>query len=78
MAASCEDMMEYYQSYGMTVVATAQKRLDRPFRSLIRFPYLVNNCVGLTQSLLGITGLFVTPYSLFRHLTKNVVKKDTQ
>jgi hypothetical protein len=73
MAPKCEDMKEYYESYGFTVVTTVQKRLDTKVRSLFRFPFLINNCVGLAQSILGITGLFITPWSLYKHITK----KDT-
>lgn len=70
MAKADYDMKAYYEGYGFTVVPTVQQRLDTPLRSFFRFPFLVNNCVGLTMSILGLTGWCITPHSLFQRLTK--------
>ena len=79
MAPRDFNMNGFYEEHGFTVVPTVQKRLDTPIRSLFRFPFMVNNCVGLAQSILGITGFYTPPYSLYRCIKKDThrTKKDT-
>jgi hypothetical protein len=64
------DLNAYYQDIGYVTVETKQPRdmkfIFNPFRGNI----MVANCVGLVKALLGIKSLSITPYQLFKRLTK--------
>lgn len=57
------DLANYYRSEGMTVIEVER---GNP----ILGPIMMNNCVGHVKLMMGIRSWALTPYQLFRHLTK--------
>jgi len=55
------DLKSFYENEGFTVV-----EVDRG--KPVRVPLVLSNCVGSTKAVLGIRGLSVTPYQLYKRL----------
>jgi len=70
MAPSDYDLAEYYRNFGWTVVETEQKKRQTMLHYLFRRPCVFANCVGMVQLILGISGLAMTPYSLYKQLLR--------
>jgi hypothetical protein len=65
VASAHYDLAAFYREQGFTVVSVAQGRLPP------RGPVAVANCVGMVKAALAIRAPFaVTPYGLFKHLTR--------
>ena len=62
LAASDYNLAQYYRDQGLTVV-----ELDVTPRHM-RLPLTLNNCVGYTKALLGISSRAVTPWQLYKHI----------
>ena len=59
------DVVGFYRKMGLTVVETT--RSDEPFY----LPLTVANCVGMVKVVIGLRApLIVTPYALYRRLTR--------
>jgi hypothetical protein len=59
------DVPGFYRDMGLTVVETAV--VSVPFY----FPWTIANCVGMVKAVIGLRApLVVTPYGLYRRLTK--------
>lgn len=59
------DVAGFYREMGLTAVET--QRTNEPFF----FPWTIANCVGMVKAVLGIRApLVVTPYGLYRRLTR--------
>ena len=72
VAAFDYPLAEFYRDEGYIVIETYQRR--RPSW----FPLSVNNCVGLTKTMLCIRApLVVTPYGLYRHLVRRVTDEHS-
>ena len=72
VAASDYPLAEFYRDEGYTVVETQQR--TRPSW----FPLSVNNCVGLTKTMLCIrAALVITPYGLYRHLERGAADEHS-
>lgn len=58
-------LVDHYERQGYEVVCVPYRPENRH-----KLPTLTNNCVGLTKALTGIESWALTPYRLWRHLTK--------
>lgn len=58
------DLAQFYRDKGCTVVETEQGKAP----SL--WPFALRNCVGLVKAFLCIRSAAVTPWQLYRHLTR--------
>lgn len=58
------DLATFYRAKGYAVVETVQR--DEP----LRVPLVTVNCVGLVKAALCIRSWAVTPWQLYRHLTR--------
>tara|TARA_S200002703_G_scaffold146855_1_gene142234 strand:- start:1810 stop:2172 length:363 start_codon:yes stop_codon:yes gene_type:complete len=65
-AAADFDLASHYEEQGYTVVRV--KRGTKPSYS----PLVLNNCVGYVKVVMAVKCWSVTPYRLFRHLTKEI------
>jgi len=63
-AAADYDLAAFYREQGFTVVETRQGA--RPPLG----PFSIANCVGMVKAVLAIRSTAVTPYGLYRHLTR--------
>jgi len=62
VCASSYDLKSFYEDEGYEVVEVEKGRG-------LNTPVILNNCVGMVRSILGIQASFVlTPYQLFKHL----------
>lgn len=64
LAAGDFDLAGHYRDCGLAVVEIEQA--SRPLRA----PLVLANCVGFVKAVLCIRSLAVTPFGLYRHLTK--------
>ena len=60
------DAAAYYE--GTTVATTVR------YESL-RSPWIVGSCVGLTKSVLGIRSFALTPWQLYKYLSRDATKE---
>lgn len=59
------DVARFYRDMGLTAVETA--RADAP----LYFPWTTATCVGMVKAVIGLRApLVVTPYGLYRRLTR--------
>ena len=65
------DIAGFWRREGLTVVET-ERRL-KP----IRTPFVLANCVGLVKSVLCIRSAAITPWQLYRFLTKEAAHETT-
>jgi hypothetical protein len=70
MAPSDYDLAEYYRGLGWTVVETQQAPLKTMTQYMLKRPCVFASCVGMVQLILGISGLAMTPYSLYKQLLR--------
>lgn len=61
------DLAGFYRDQGFTVVETEQRG------SAVISPLALRNCVGMVKALLCIRSFAVTPWGLYRHLTRNEI-----
>jgi len=65
--AGCDfDLAAYYEEKGYTVIA--MRRGEDPPNT----PVVLNNCVGYVKVAMAIRSWALTPYQLYRHLTKEL------
>lgn len=57
------DLASHLRGMGFTVVETYQGRS-------VTFPFAARNCVGLVKTILCITSWSLTPYGLYKYLTR--------
>jgi len=60
-----EDLKEFYELQGFTVVETEQR--DKPPKS----PFAIANCVGMVKAVLSIRSTAITPYQLYKYLRRS-------
>ena len=70
IAPSDFDMATYYKNLGYTVVKTKQEKLKPAITYMSSRPFVAANCVGLVQLILGLNGIILTPYKLYKKLIR--------
>lgn len=58
------DLAAFYASKGYRVVETVRRE------QALRAPFIAANCVGMVKAMLHLRSLAVTPYGLYKHLTR--------
>ena len=58
------DLAAYYRAEGCTVIETYQRQ------TVLRSPFAVANCVGLTKAVLCLRSAALTPWQLYKYLER--------
>lgn len=61
-------LVQWYENIGCRLLPVSQVSLKKHRSMIMSRPFVFSNCVGLVMMTLGMSGICLTPYSLYKRL----------